>query len=214
MLPSPCIENIYIDWKLMILAFNQCTYIWCTTIVRVFSMMMNIIKFIKWYNSTTRWIFLSLYIENIYINRKLMILAFDQYIFSIYDNRKGIFDDDEYHQIHQMIKFDNAMNVTVVVHRKYIHQLKANIISFRSMYICLIYDDGNIHRVDKLYLTFLMHTQKINEEYIFVMMTAFHVCKNPVLFFIFIWKNIFEALKYILGLKYFLICENPIFFAI
>ena len=46
---------------------------------------------------------LSLYIENIYIDQKLMILAFNQYIYSMYDNQKGIFDDDKHYQIHQMI---------------------------------------------------------------------------------------------------------------
>ena len=63
------------------------------------------------------------------------------YIFLMYDNRKGIFDDDEHHQIHQMIQFDDAMNISIVVHRKYIDQSKANIISFRSMYIFSMYDN-------------------------------------------------------------------------
>ena len=48
-------------------------------------------------------------------------------------------------------QFVDAMNVTIAVHRKYIHRSKANDISFRSMYIFSMYDHGNIHRVDKLY---------------------------------------------------------------
>ena len=42
-----------------------------------------------------------------------------------------------------MIQFDDAMNISIVVHRKYIDRLKANIISFQSMLFFLMYDDRN-----------------------------------------------------------------------
>ena len=65
------------------------------------------------------------------------------YIFLMYDNQKGIFDDDEHHRIHQMIQFDDAMNISIVAQQKYIHRSKENINSFRLMYIFSLYDDRN-----------------------------------------------------------------------
>lgn len=110
---------------------------------------------------------ISIIVHRKYIHQlKANIIRFWlMYIFSMYDDRKGISGDDEHHQIHQIIQFFNAMNVTVVVHQIYIDRSKANIIGFWSIYIFFIYDDGNIHYVDKLYLTFLMHTQKNNISY-------------------------------------------------
>ena len=48
------------------------------------------------------------------------------------------------------------MNVTIIINQMYIHQSKANVISFRLMYIDLMYDDSNNHCVDKLYLIFFI----------------------------------------------------------
>ena len=41
---------------------------------------------------------------------------------------------------------------SIVLHRMYIFQSKVKVISFRFMYIHLMYDDRNIHCVDELYI--------------------------------------------------------------
>ena len=55
------------------------------------------------------------------------------------------------------VQFVDMINVTIVLNQMYINQSKSNGISFRIIYIHLMYDDGNIYRIEKLYLIFFMH---------------------------------------------------------
>ena len=122
-------------------------------------------------------VYKKLYQERIYISQKLFTL--ETFLISTckYIWNRILFYQIYFFCMHQKCKvqFVDVMNITIITYQKYIYWLKANNISFWSMYIYLIYNDGNIYCVKKLY-------NLIN-------LMIFIIIKNTLLFVVH-WKYI------------------------